>query len=317
MSDFWRQQRVLVTGGHGFLGRHVAGRLRELDCASLAVPARSDYDLRVLPDVQRLYRDLRPTLVFHLAARVGGIAANRAHPAEFFYDNLMMGSQLLDQAWRAGVGKFVAVGTVCSYPARTTIPFNEDALWDGAPEASNAPYGQAKRMLIVQSAAYRQQYGFNSITLLPANLYGPHDDFEPDTSHVIPALIRRCIDARNSGARELCVWGDGTATREFLYVDDAADGLLLAAERYDDSAPVNLGSGSETSIAELAKHIAKEVGFTGAITWDSSKPNGQPRRRLDTSRAWERFGFRAATRLADGLRRSVAWYESTTGGSRR
>jgi GDP-L-fucose synthase len=299
---------VLVTGGGGFLGRYVVDRLRALGCAGVAAPRRAEYDLCDLQAVVRLYRDVRPTLVIHLAATVGGIGVNRERPAQFFFDNLMMGTQLLDQAWRHGVAKFVAIGTVCAYPKVVPVPFREDDLWEGYPEETNAPYGLAKKMLLVQSDAYRRQYGFNSLFLLPANLYGPGDNFNPASSHVVPALIRKCVGALEAGRHEIEVWGDGTPTREFLYVDDAAEGILLAAERYDSSSPVNLGSGEEISIADLAAQVAAAVGFTGRIVWDRSKPNGQPRRQLDVSRAEACFGFRARTPFGEGLRRTVAWY---------
>ena len=309
--DFWSKQRVLVTGGRGFLGQYVLAQLLARGCEAVASPARTDYDFRVLDDVRRAYDDIRPTMVIHLAAVVGGIGANQNRPAEFFYDNLMMGTQLLDQAWRMGVPKFVAVGTVCAYPSLTPVPFREDDLWNGYPEVTNAPYGLAKKMLLVQSDAYRRQYGFNSIFLLPANLYGPGDHFDEGRSHVIPALIRRCAEARARGDEEIEVWGNGTPTREFLYVEDAAEGILLASERYDSSEPVNLGSGFEISIADLAHRIAECVGFAGRIVWNEARPNGQTRRRLDTTLAESRFGFRASMPFGEGLRRTVAWYECT------
>jgi GDP-L-fucose synthase len=283
-------------------------KLKERSCRSLFVPRSKEYDLRERDDIQRVIRDAAPDIIIHLAARVGGIGANRAHPADFFYDNLMMGVQLLHEAWRAGVPKFVAIGTVCAYPKHTPVPFHEDDLWLGYPEETNAPYGLAKKMLLVQSQSYRQQYGYNSIFLLPVNLYGPGDNFDPQSSHVIPALIKKCVDAVKRGDRAIEVWGDGTPTREFLYVDDAAEGILLAAERYNDSQPVNLGASYEISIKELVEIIVQLTGFTGEIIWDTSKPNGQPRRKLDTSRAESAFGFRASTDFPVGLARTVEWY---------
>jgi GDP-L-fucose synthase len=306
--SFWRQQRVVVTGGAGFLGRYVVARLQQAGCTSISVPRKAQYDLRDLAAVIRLYREVNPTLVIHLASVVGGIGANRARPAEFFYDNLVMGTHLLDQAWRCGVPKFVGIGSVCAYPKFAPVPFREDDLWNGYPEETNAPYGLAKKMLLVQSDAYRQQYGFNSIFLLPVNLYGPGDNFDPGTSHVIPALIKKCVEAKHQRADRIEVWGDGTATREFLYVDDAADAILMASERYNSSEPVNVGSGEEISIADLVQRIARYSGFTGRVEWDRSKPNGQPRRRLDTSRASRRFGFEARTSFDAGLQRTIEWY---------
>jgi GDP-L-fucose synthase len=306
--SFWVNQRVLVTGGGGFLGRRVVDHLRTRGCPSVAAPRSAEFDLRDDAAIVKLYDEFRPTLVVHAAAVVGGIGANRERPAEFFYDNLLMGVQLLHHAWRAGIPKFVAVGTVCAYPKFAAVPFREDDLWNGYPEETNAAYGLAKKMLLVQSEAYRQQYGYNSVFLLPVNLYGPGDNFDPRSSHVIPALIRKCVDATESGRGQIEVWGDGTATREFLYVDDAAEGILLAAERYDSSDPVNLGSGTEMSIADLVHRVAAAVGFTGEIVFDSSKPNGQPRRQLDVRRAAERFGFRARTPFEEGLKKTVDWY---------
>ena len=315
--NFWSNQRVLVTGGAGFLGTHVVCKLRDKRCAAVLAPPRSEFDLREGDQVSRLYRETQPTLVIHLAAVVGGIGANRERPGEFFYDNLIMGAHLFHQAWRAGVPKFVAVGTICAYPKHTAVPFKEEHLWDGYPEETNAPYGLAKKMLLVQSQAYRKQYGYNSIFLLPVNLYGPGDNFDPRSSHVIPALIFKCVRALETGADHIDVWGDGSATREFLYVEDAAEAILLGSERYNSSDPVNLGSSEEISIKELVTKIAAIVGFRGDIVWDRSKPNGQPRRKLDTSRAEQRFGFRAKTGFDEGLRRTVDAYlrsgQSTVG----
>jgi GDP-L-fucose synthase len=310
-ATHWPTAHVLVTGAHGFLGRHVVDRLKAVGCTSFATPRSSDYDLREKAAVVALYEQVRPSIVIHLAAVVGGIGANQQRPAEFFYSNLMMGSQLLHEAWRAGVSKFVSIGTVCAYPKFTPTPFREEDLWQGYPEDTNAPYGMAKKMLLVQGDAYRRQYGFSSIFLLPANLYGPGDNFDPGTSHVIPALIRKCVDAVATGAESIEVWGDGSATRDFLYVTDAAEAVVAAAERYDQSDPVNIGSGREISIAELAGAIAEGVGFRGRIVWNGARPNGQPRRQLDCSRAESRFGFRARTEFGDGLLRTIAWYRTT------
>lgn len=272
------------------------------------MPTIDQYDLVDRDSICQMLEDARPDVIIHLAAHVGGIGANREHPAEFFYDNLMMGVQLMHEAWKRGVEKFVAIGTVCAYPKFTPVPFSEDDLWIGYPEETNAPYGLAKKMLLVQSQAYRQQYGFNSIFLLPVNLYGPGDNFNPASSHVIPALIRKCVEAQAAGAKEIVVWGDGSPTREFLFVEDAAEGILMATEKYNDSEPVNLGSGYEISIKDLAEMIAAKVGFEGQLVWDTTKPNGQPRRALNTSRAWERFGFRAKVDFDEGLQKTIAWY---------
>ena len=287
----------------------MVSRLVEHGAGEIIVPRRSDYDLVKGDDVRRLLDDTQPDVILHLAANVGGIGANRAHPAEFFYDNLMMGVQLLHAAWQAEVEKFVAIGTVCSYPKFAEVPFREDAIWDGYPEETNAPYGLAKIMLLVQSQAYRAQYEFNSIYLIPFNLYGPGDNFDLETSHVVPALIRKCIEARERGDESIPVWGDGSPTREFLYVEDAAEGILLGAERYDGSEPVNLGSGQEISIKDLTEKIRMLTRFEGSLTWDASRPNGQPRRSLDTSRAESEFGFTAGTPLDEGLEGTVKWYE--------
>ncbi len=303
-------KRILVTGGTGFLGRHVVRRLQPRGCRMVAVPRRVEYDLTRESGVERLYQQLRPQVVVHLAAVVGGIGANLSNPGRFFYDNLMMGALLMEHARRAGVEKFVAVGTICAYPKHTPVPFREDDLWNGYPEETNAPYGLAKKMLLVQAQAYRQQYGFNAIYLLPVNLYGPGDHDDPQRSHVIPALIRKCLEAKESGAKEIVCWGDGSPTREFLYVEDCAEAIVRAAERYDEPEPVNIGTGSEISIKELAELIAGLTGFRGRIAWDVSKPNGQPRRCLDVSRAERAFGFRAETPFPEGLARMVAWYES-------
>jgi GDP-L-fucose synthase len=299
---------VLVTGGAGFLGTWVVKRLRVAGCQSITVPRRHDVDLVQEAAVRQLYDTVRPDIVIHLAARVGGIGANREHPAGFFYDNVMMGALLMDHARRHGVEKFVSVGTVCCYPKHTPVPFREDSLWDGYPEETNAPYGIAKKMLLVQGQAYREEYGLNAVFLLPVNLYGPGDNFDPATSHVIPALIRRCVEAREAHQDEIVVWGTGKATREFLYVEDAAEALVLATLQYDGTEPVNVGAGFEISISELVERIVALTGFKGRIVWDASKPDGQPRRCLDTTRAERAFGFRAATSFADGLERTVRWY---------
>jgi GDP-L-fucose synthase len=307
-SPFWRDRRVVVTGGAGFLGSFVVERLRASGCRHIVVPRSREYDLRHEAAVARLLESARPDVILHLAAVVGGIGANRDNPGRFLYDNLMMGAPLMEQARIAGVGKFVTLGTICSYPKFTPVPFREEDLWSGYPEETNAPYGLAKKILLVQGQAYRQQYGFNSIHLLPVNLYGPRDNFDPASSHVIPALIKKCMDAIDSGASKVEVWGTGRATREFLYVEDAAEGIVLAAERYDGAEPVNLGAGFEISIRDLVREVARATGFTGAIEWDATKPDGQPRRCLDTSRAERLFGFRAHTGFEEGLRRTVEWY---------
>lgn len=302
-------KRVTVTGGAGFLGRCVVRKLEERGCQDIFVPRSRDYNLVDEGAVKRLYQDARPDVVIHLAAVVGGIGANSENPGKFFHDNLMMGVQMMEQGRFFNIEKFVAIGTVCAYPKFTPVPFKEEDLWNGYPEETNAPYGLAKKMLLVQSQAYRLQYGFNSIFLLPANLYGPGDNFDPKTSHVIPALISKVFGAKERGEQYIVVWGTGKPTREFLYVDDAAEGIVLATEMYNKSDPVNLGVGFEISIRELAELICKLAGFDGEIEWDASKPDGQPRRMLDTQRAFQEFGFKANTRLEEGLERTIEWYQ--------
>ena len=306
--SYWADKRVMVTGGAGFLGSYVVDKLREEGCRSIIVPRSREYDLRDPVRAAALLRDTHPHTIIHLAAVVGGIGANRERPGEFFYDNLMMGVGLMEQARLAGVAKFAAIGTVCAYPRVVPVPFQEDDLWNGYPEETNAPYGLAKKMLLVQAQAYRAQYGFNAIYLLPTNLYGPRDNFDPASSHVIPALIKKCLDAVDAGADEIVCWGDGSASREFLYAEDAARGIVLASEHYNEADPVNIGAHREVTIRELVEVIADITGFHGHIRWDTSKPNGQPRRCLDTSRARERFGFVAQTDFAVGLRKTVEWY---------
>jgi GDP-L-fucose synthase len=308
-SAFWSSRRVCVTGGAGFLGSFILEKLKARGARDVFVPLIEEYDLVQPESIHRMLREARPDLLLHLAARVGGIGHNLAHPAEFFYDNLMMGAQLMHEAWKVGVEKFVALGTVCAYPKFTPVPFREDDLWNGYPEETNAPYGMAKKMMLMQAQTYRQQYGFNAIFLIPVNLYGPRDNFNLESSHVIPALIRKCVEARLRGDADIVVWGDGSPTREFLYVEDAAEGILLGAERYDGDLPVNLGSGQEISIRRLAELIVEMTGFKGRLTWDTSRPNGQPRRALDVSRAEGLLGFRASTPFEEGLRRTIAWYE--------
>lgn len=305
---FWLNKRVLVTGGAGFLGSAVVNRLKSAGCQNICVPRSKDYDLCDQETIKRLYRHARPQIVIHLAAIVGGIGANRANPGRFFYANAIMGIQMMEYARRFGVDKFVAVGTVCAYPKFARVPFKEDELWNGYPEETNAPYGLAKKMMLVQAQAYRAQYGFNAIYLLPVNLYGPGDHFDLDTSHVIPALIRKCVEAKENHDKKIVLWGDGSPTREFLYVEDAAEAIVLAAERYNRGDPVNLGTGDEISIRDLAYLITREVGFSGDIAWDTTKPNGQPRRCLDTSRAQRYFGFRARHGLSEGIGKTILWY---------
>jgi len=301
-------KRICVTGGAGFLGTHLIKNLKSKGARDIYIPTIEEYDLVKQADIKRMLEVAKPDVIIHLAAHVGGIGANMEKPAEFFYDNLMMGVQLIHESWRFGVEKFVAIGTICAYPKFTPIPFKEEHIWDGYPEETNAPYGLAKKMLLVQSQAYRQQYGFNSIFLLPVNLYGPGDNFNPASSHVIPALIRKCLEAKDRGDDKIIAWGDGSPTREFIYVEDAAEGIALATQKYNDSEPVNIGSSFEISIKDLIEKIARMTGFEGEIVWDTSKPNGQPRRKLDTSRADAWFGFKAATDFETGLRNTIDWY---------
>jgi len=311
--SFWSKQRVVVTGGAGFLGRVVVKQLKEKGCRHIFVPRSKDYDLREGSSIRRMLAKGKPDMIIHLAAVVGGIGANRANPGKFFYDNLSMGVKLFEQARLAQIKKLVALGSICAYPKNCPVPFKEEDLWNGYPEETNAPYGLAKKMLLVQSQAYRQQYGLNSIYLLPVNLYGPGDNFDLDSSHVIPALIRKCVEAKRRGYKSITVWGTGRATREFLYVDDAAHGILLAAEKYNSSEPVNLGVGFEVSIKDLAKLIVRLTGFKGDVIWDTTKPDGQPRRCLDVRRAYKEFGFKAQTDFTTGLKRTIRWYEHNYG----
>jgi len=305
---FWEKRRVVVSGGNGFLGSFVVERLRTAGCGAIMVPRSRDYDLREKAQALRLYEDAQPDIFIHLAAVVGGIGANRANPGKFFYDNAAMGLHVIEAARFAGIEKFVCAGTVCSYPKFTPVPFREENIWDGYPEETNAPYGLAKKMLLVQLQAYRQQYGLNGIYLVPVNLYGPRDNFDLESSHVIPALIRKCWEAKQSHAEEILAWGTGTATREFLYVEDAADAIVLAAEKYGKPEPVNLGSGEEISIRELLDQIRTLAGYDGTVRWDATKPDGQPRRCLDTSRALGEFGWKARVPLRDGLKKTIDWF---------
>lgn len=315
-QNFWQDKKVIVTGGGGFLGSFVVEKLKEGGAADIFIPRKRDYNLTDPAVIKRMYDDAlqgvdpKNAIVIHLAANVGGIGANREHPAEFFYDNLIMGVEMMHQAWKRGVGKFVATGTVCAYPKFTPVPFKEDDLWNGYPEETNAPYGLAKKMMLVQAQAYRQQYGFNAIFLLPVNLYGPRDNFDLQSSHVIPALIRKAVEAQERGEKELPVWGDGSPTREFLYVEDAADGIVTAAEKYNGDQPVNLGSGYEISIKDLAEMIVKMTGFEGKLIWQTDKPNGQPRRGLDVTRAKEYFGWSARIPFEEGMRRTIEWFKA-------
>ncbi|MDE2490916.1 MAG: GDP-L-fucose synthase [Elusimicrobia bacterium] len=306
--SFWQNRRVMVTGGAGFLGSYVVDALRKRGCREIFVPRSRDYDLVRLDAVERAYEAARPDVVVHLAAVVGGIGANMAHPGKFFYDNLMMGTQLMEVGRRRGLEKFVGVGTICAYPKFVPLPFKETDIWNGYPEETNAPYGLAKKMLLVQSTSYRQEYGFNSIVLFPVNLYGPRDNFDPNSSHVIPALLKKFVDAKEAASPVVTVWGTGLPTREFLYVEDAAEGVLLAAEQYNKSDPVNLGSSFEISIRDLVETVQALVGYEGRIVWDTSKPDGQPRRKLDVARASEEFGFRSKVGFPDGLKRTLDWY---------
>lgn len=305
---YWEEKRIVVTGGAGFLGSFVVEKLKGKGCREVIVPLIEEYDLVQMEAVKRLFRDARPDIIIHLAAKVGGIGANLNNPGVFFYDNIMMGVQLMEIARQEGIEKIVNIGTICSYPKFTPVPFKEEDLWNGYPEETNAPYGLAKKMLLVQAMAYQSQYSLNAIYLLQVNLYGPRDNFRPDTSHVIPAIIRKCLDAIKMKKDEIIVWGSGNPTREFLYVEDAADGIILATEKYNKTEPVNLGAGFEISIKDLAAMIVKLTGFCGKITWDNSKPDGQPRRMLDVSKAINEFGFRARIGLEEGLKRTINWY---------
>lgn len=309
-QSFWKNKRVCVTGGAGFLGSFVCKKLEDRGVKEIFIPKIEDYDLVQKSSIIQMLDDSKPDIIIHLAAQVGGIGANLLHPADFFYDNLMMGVQLIHEAYLRKIEKFVALGTICAYPKFAPIPFKEETIWDGYPEETNAPYGLAKKMLLVQSQAYRQQYGYNSIFLLPVNLYGPRDNFRPESSHVIPALIKKCLEAKANNAPSIEVWGDGSPTREFLFVEDAAEGILLATEKYNKSEPVNLGSGMEISIKDLVTLIAKLTGFKGDLIWDTTKPNGQPRRQLSVERAWKEFGFKAQVGFEEGLRRTIEWYQA-------
>lgn len=309
---FGEDKRVVVTGGGGFLGSYVVEKLQRKNCKAIHVPRKKDYNLVEITAVERLYHDFRPEVVIHLAAVVGGIGANMENPGKYFYENLMMGVQLMEVGRLMGIEKFVALGTICAYPKFTPVPFKEEELWNGYPEETNAPYGLAKKMLLVQSQAYRTQYGFNSVYLLPVNLYGPRDNFDPKSSHVIPALIKKCVDAVQTSQREIVVWGTGKSTREFLYVEDCAEGIVLATERYNKSEPVNLGAGFEISIKDLVDLIVRLTGFKGRVAWDTTKPDGQPRRCLDTTRAEKEFGFKAMTSFEEGLKKTIEWYMGIT-----
>jgi GDP-L-fucose synthase len=308
--SYWEHKRVLVTGGAGFLGKRLVEKLKLKSPAEIIVPRKKEYDLVENENVRRLYRNARPDIVIHAAGQVGGIGANRANPGTFFYNNLQMGVQMMEYGRQHGIEKFVAIGTICAYPKYTPVPFKEDDLWNGYPEETNAPYGLAKKMLLVQAQAYRQQFGFNAVFLLPVNLYGPADNFDPETSHAIPAIIKKCVDAVRAGSSTVVLWGTGSPTREFLHVDDASEGIILATERYNDSAPVNIGAGAEIRLKDLAQLIARLTGFKGEIVWDHSKPDGQPRRMLDTARAEQLFGFRARVPFEDGLRETIEWYRT-------
>jgi len=315
--NFWKDKNIVVTGGAGFLGKAVVEELKSRGCTEeqIFIPRSRDCDLREPEAIRRMLKDTRPDVILHLAAVVGGIGANRENPGKFFYDNLVMGVHLMEEARKAGVKKFIAIGTICAYPKFTPVPFKEEDLWNGYPEETNAPYGLAKKMLLVQSQAYRQQYDFSSIYLLPVNLYGPQDNFDPATSHVIPALIKKCLEAKEAGAGHVNVWGSGSASREFLYVDDAARGIVLATEKYDKVDPVNLGAGHEITIKDLAETIARLTGFEGRLEWDASKPDGQPRRCLDTAKAEKEFGFKAQISLEEGLQRTIEWYREARAGT--
>jgi len=313
MSSFWNDKNVTVTGGAGFLGLHLVEALTKKKCKSIFVPKIEDYDLVKIEDVKRMYDDSNPDIVIHLAAVVGGIGANQKNPGKYFYDNIMMGAQLMEVGRQRGVEKFTALGTICCYPKYTPVPFKEEDLWNGYPEETNAPYGLAKKMLLVQSQAYRQQYNFNSIFLMPVNLYGPRDNFNPDSSHVIPAIIKKFIDAVKVNQREIVVWGTGKATREFLYVEDAAEAIILATEKYNKGDPINLGTGFEISIKDLVEILVEITGFRGSIMWDTTKPDGQPRRCLDTSKAEKEFGFKAKIKFEEGLKKTIDWYKKEIG----
>jgi GDP-L-fucose synthase len=309
--SFWDDKRIMLTGGAGFLGSFVVEKLKKRGCRDIFIPLYEDYNFVKMDSVVKAYKDNRPDIVIHLAAVVGGIGANRENPGKFFYDNLMMGVQLMEAGRQTNIEKFVALGTICCYPKFTPVPFKEEDIWNGYPEETNAPYGLAKKMLLVQSQGYRQQYGFNSIFLMPVNLYGPRDNFNPNSSHVIPALIKKCLDAIKNNEKQIVVWGTGKPTREFLYVDDAAEGILLATEKYNKSDPVNIGAGFEISIKDLVELIVKLTGFQGKIAWDNNQPDGQPRRCLDTTKAEKEFGFKAKTSFEEGLKEVIEWYKST------